>query len=66
MNFLDNYSSASQFDEMLDAQLRVREHWQPLLERLEAISAEELANKQAEIAWHLEDKWCHVQRLQRP
>lgn len=55
MNFLDNYSSASQFDEMLDEQFRVREHWQPLLARLETISAEELANKQAEIAWHLED-----------
>jgi len=55
MNFLDNYSSASLFDEMLDDQLRVREHWQPLLERLEAMSSEELENKQAEIAWHLED-----------
>jgi len=55
MNFLDNYSSASLFDEMLDDQLRVREHWQPLLERLEAMSSEALESKQAEIMWHLED-----------
>jgi len=55
MNFLDTYTSASLFDEMLDEGLVVREHWKALLERLESMSGEELESKQAEITWHLED-----------
>ncbi|MBV5279238.1 MAG: circularly permuted type 2 ATP-grasp protein [Campylobacteraceae bacterium] len=55
MTFIDNYFSESSFDEMLDENKVIRQHWSEVLQRIETAGLDELALKQAEIDWHLED-----------
>lgn len=55
ISLLSDYSAQSAFDEMFDEFLHVREHWKPIHEALLNISADEMASKQGEIDWHLED-----------
>ena len=55
ISLLSDYSAQSAFDEMFDESLHVREHWKPIHEALLKISADEMASKQGEIDWHLED-----------
>lgn len=55
MSLLNEYSTHSFVDEMFDASLHVKEHWKPIHEALLRVSADEMASKQGEIDWHLED-----------
>lgn len=55
MTFIDNYSSESSFDEMVDENKVIRQHWREVLQRIEIAGLDELELKQAEIDWHLED-----------
>lgn len=55
ISLLNDYSSMSPFDEMFDSSFKAREHWSSIYEALLKISADEMASKQGEIDWHLED-----------
>lgn len=50
-----SYKNDSLFDEMFDEKGCVRAHWQKVYEALALVSLEEMARKQSEIDWHLED-----------
>lgn len=55
MALIDNYFLKSSFDEMVDQNHTVREHWNAIFEGIQTAGIGELEVKQAEIDWHLED-----------
>ncbi|PLY10685.1 MAG: hypothetical protein C0626_03340 [Arcobacter sp.] len=55
MSIFDAYKLESSFDEMIDKDNNVKEHWKEILKNLETSGVEKLEQKQTEIDWRLED-----------
>lgn len=55
MSIFESYSKNSSYDEMFDEDFNVRSHWEILKKNIESIGLKQLAGKQKEIDWRLED-----------
>ena len=55
ISLLNDYRPMQTCDEMLDESLHVKKHWHAIYDALTQCSMDEMAAKQAEIDWHLED-----------
>lgn len=55
MDIFNNCKLNSSFDEMFDENCQIKEHWLPIAKSLNSIGLKQLAQKQFEIDWRLED-----------